>query len=88
MNKKRVLSFILILSIFIMLPLALAHEEEMMGDSEYEDMGLGHQFEEIFPFAHFGEEHTFAGITLIILWISFIYTVYNLSKNFTKKKKR
>ncbi len=69
-----------------MMPLVFAHVEEGPNTSHQEEAGLGHQFEEILPFHHFAEGHLFAGIMLILFWVSFFYGLYSLFQMLRKRK--
>ena len=63
-----------IFAIVTLFPLAaLAHGMEVE-----EESGIGHQMEELGPFAHMGEGHYYAAIVSAILWASLVYTVYSL----------
>lgn len=78
MQKERIIIAIL-LAFAGILPLVFAngqHEEET---------GIRHQFEETLPFNHFYEGHVFAGIMLVLLWVSFLYLIYNLVQKLMKK---
>lgn len=69
------------LAIVSMLPLVTLAD---MGMEEGD--GMGHQMQELLPFVHFGEGHSFSGVLSIVLWIFAIYGVYALVKKFTGSK--
>jgi len=57
--------------------------EEMVSGHSMGGSGMTHQLQMILPFSHFGEGHWFAGIMLVLMWLSLVYVGYDL---FTKKK--
>lgn len=61
--------------------IALAHG----GAAMEEELGLGHQMEELLPFMHYSEGHYFAMVFIVVLWAAFIYALYSLIKKFFLK---
>lgn len=68
------------LAIFLSTPVSVLAN----GEHE-EETGIGAQLNELLPFEHIGEGHWVAFTLSVILWLSLIYTIYNLVKQFTKK---
>ncbi|HLD80642.1 MAG TPA: hypothetical protein VJA40_01430 [archaeon] len=48
-----------------------AHEEA-------EPVDLGHQLDEMLPFHHLSEGHSFAAVLSVVLWASLFYALYSL----------
>ena len=71
--------------IILLLSVAMAHGEEIDGMDEMEEEGIGHQMAELLPFEHVEENHWFAFVMSILLWLSFIYTLYSLYKKMNAK---
>lgn len=78
--------FVLFLIFSIMLMASFVYANGAHDGGVEEDPGIRHQFEEILPFHHFAESHIFAGIILIVLWVSFFYLVYTLTQLLINKK--
>lgn len=77
----------LMLAFFALItPSVLANGTHTEGHEE--DTSIGHQFEEILPFHHFAEGHTFAGIMIVIFWVSFFYMLYSVFQILSKKRKK
>jgi hypothetical protein len=54
------------------------------GHSMEGEMGFSHQMQMILPFSHLQEGHWFAGIMLILMWLSLVYVGYQLTQKFKK----
>lgn len=77
---------ILVLIFGIMLTASFVYANGAHDGGVEEDLSIRHQFEDILPFHHFAESHIFAGIVLIVLWVSFFYLVYTLTQLLINKK--
>ena len=84
MNNKSIFVLVFVVLLAALIPLVLANGAH--NTSHEEDTSIGHQFEEILPFHHFGEAHAFAGLILILLWVSFFYMVYSIFQALRKEK--
>lgn len=86
MNSKSFFVLVFVVLLVAVIPLVLAngtHNTNHEGGTS-----VRHQFEEILPFHHFAEGHTFAGIMLTILWASFFYTLYSIFQMLRKKGRK
>lgn len=84
MNKWKI-HLALIFALFVLIiPSILANGTHNGGHEE--DTSIGHQLEEILPFHHFAEGHIFAGIMLVIFWVSFFYMLYSIFKCSIRKE--
>ncbi len=70
----------------LLFPLVVAHAEDVVSPDE--EAGLSHQFAETVPHHHFAQGHVFAGITLLVLWMSLFYAIYNLIHMLQKRKQK
>ena len=75
--------YLFILSSLIFPAIASAHGAEGIAE---DGSSISHQIEEISPFYHFSEGHWLVSITLVVLWLSFVYVVYSLLEKFNKPK--
>lgn len=71
---------ILVLMLGIMLMESFVYANGAHDGGAEEDTGIRHQFEETLPFHHFAENNIFGGIVLIVLWASFLYSIYTLTQ--------
>ena len=76
-NLKKILFS---LAIFLSTPISV-----LANGDHAEETGIGAQLNELLPFEHIGEGHWVAFTLSLILWVSLIYTIYTLVKQFTKK---
>mgnify|MGYP001593524305 CR=1 FL=1 len=84
MNNKSIFVLVFVVLLAALIPLVLANGAH--NTSHEEDTSIGHQFEEILPFHHFAEGHIFAGIMIILFWMSFFYMLYSIFQMLRKKK--